>query len=262
MKLQTLTSPLLENLQPMLNESIYHFLVEFQNGRTDFSELSSIFFRLIQTMTDPPLEFIWFYSALTFQTAKSTNSRTQLLTVKDLFHSLVSFRNPSDSSYLKQVSIVAPVLYHLVQCRFEFSSFKTEVEGLADAIVSYIVMCCDNDLVEQEFVVGKSVVNWVGVVPVWIADQVRENGGRVDALQLFFPFSNEDIRQGIDAECGMDYLAAVVMVEAFLFRLCLMFDSGGSRMELHKDVKSYAVQVITGFKKNSTFLGEILRYPL
>ncbi|XP_024994478.1 uncharacterized protein LOC112527869 isoform X1 [Cynara cardunculus var. scolymus] len=32
MKLQTLNSSLLENLEPMLNESIYHFLVELQKG--------------------------------------------------------------------------------------------------------------------------------------------------------------------------------------------------------------------------------------
>ncbi|KAL7610612.1 hypothetical protein Lser_V15G10423 [Lactuca serriola] len=257
MKLQTLNSPLLENLEPMLNESIYHFLVEFQKGRTDFSELGSIFFRLTQTMTDPPLEFIWFYSALTFQTAKSSNLRDPhnfLLSLKDLFHSLVSFRIPSDSSYLTQVSLLAPVLYQLVNLKFLISSCKAEIEGLVDAVVSHIILCCNNDLVEQEVRGFKSSVSWVSLVPIWIADQVNENQGRVDGLQLFFPLSTEDIRQGINEDSGTAYLAGIVMIESFLLRLCLMFDSEASRKELHKDVKSYAAQIIKGFKKNPTFL--------
>lgn len=265
MKLQTLNSPLLENLEPMLNESIYHFLVEFQKGRTDFSELGSIFFRLTQTMTDPPLEFIWFYSALTFQTAKSSNLRDPhnfLLSLKDLFHSLVSFRIPSDSSYLTQVSLLAPVLYQLVNLKFLISSCKAEIEGLVDAVVSHIILCCNNDLVEQEVRGFKSSVSWVSLVPIWIADQVNENQGRVDGLQLFFPLSTEDIRQGINEDSGTAYLAGIVMIESFLLRLCLMFDSEASRKELHKDVKSYAAQIIKGFKKNPTFLGEILHDPL
>ncbi|KAD5317276.1 hypothetical protein R6Q59_032609 [Mikania micrantha] len=257
MKLQTLSSSLFENLEPMLNESIYHFLAEFHKGRTDFSELSSIFFRLIQTMTDPPLEFIWFYSAITFQTAKSstvTDSEKNLLSVKDLFHSLVSFHNPSDSGYLKQVSLVAPVLYHLVNYKFEISSLKTEMEGLADAIVSHMIMCCNNELVEQEVGDGKSNVSWVGLVPVWIADQVKQNQGCVDGFRLFFPLSTEEIRRRIHGDCGMNNLAGIVMIETFLFRLCLLFDSGASEMELCKDVKSYAARIIHGFKRNLSFL--------
>lgn len=244
----------------MLNESIYHFLSEFHNGRTDFSELSSIFFRLIQTLTHPPLEFIWFYSAITFQTAKAssfTDTQNRLLSVKDLFHSLVSFRDPTDSCYLKQVSLVAPVLYHLFNLKDE-NLTKTETEGLVDEIVSYIVMCCNNDMVEQEVEVGggKSMVSWVGLVPIWIADQVKRNEGRVDGFRLFFPLSTDDMRRGIHGDCGMDYLAGIVMIEAFLFRLCLMFNSGVSEMDLHRDVKCYAGQIIRGFKRNSSFLGE------
>ncbi|KAJ9549474.1 hypothetical protein OSB04_022017 [Centaurea solstitialis] len=259
MKLQqTLNSSLLDNLEPMLNESIYHFLVEFQKGRTDFSELGSIFFRLIQTMIDPPLEFIWFYSALTFHTAKSTtlmNSQSLLLSVKDLFHSLVSFRNPSGSGSLKQVSLLAPVVYQLVSFRFEISRFRSEFEGLVDAIVSHIVVCCNNELEDREVAVGKpTVVSWVGLVPVWIADQVTENRGCVDGLQLFLPLSTEEVRRGIGGDCGMGYLAGIVMMESFLLRLCLMFDPGASRKELDKDVKLQAAQIIKGFKKNSTFL--------
>ncbi|KAK9076101.1 hypothetical protein SSX86_004434 [Deinandra increscens subsp. villosa] len=266
MKLQTLSSSFVENLDPMLNESIYHFLAEFQKGRTDFSELSSIFFRLIQTMTEPPLEFIWFYSAITFQTSKSssvsTDSQNYLVSVKDLFHSLISFRNPSGSSYLKQVSLIAPVLYHLVNFKSAISSLKTEIEGLADEIIRHIIMCSDNDLAEQEIVAGKSTVSWVGLVPVWIADQVGENRGCVDGFRLFFPLLTEDIRRGIHGDCGMNYLGAVVMIETFLFRLCLMFDSGASESDLHKDVKNYAAQIIHGFKRNSSFLVMLLKLLL
>ncbi|XP_076937431.1 uncharacterized protein LOC143605054 [Bidens hawaiensis] len=55
-------------------------------------------------------------------------------------------------------------------------------------------------------------------------------------------------------ETGMSYLAAVVMVETLLFRLCLMFESGESRMDLCKDLKSCAGQIIQGFKKCSSCL--------
>nr|XP_043607772.1 uncharacterized protein LOC122579632 [Erigeron canadensis] len=239
-------------LEPMLSESIYHFLVESQNGRTDFSELTSIFFRLIQTMTDPPLEFIWFYSALAFQTHSNSTNYSLLTNVKDLFHLLTSFRTPCFS---KKVAILAPVLYHLFYS--SSNDCKTEVQSLADRIVSYLVMCCENsEVVEPEDEVGMS---WVGVVPVWIAGQVRENCGRVDGLQLFLPMSSG---RGVDGEFGMDRLAGVVMIEAFLFRLCLMFGSGASRVDLCRDVKSYAVQMVKGFKKNSNFLVTLFKLLL
>ncbi|KAJ0566205.1 hypothetical protein HanIR_Chr06g0271191 [Helianthus annuus] len=253
---QTLSPPLLETLEPMLNESIYHFLTEFHNGRTDFSELTSIFFRLIQSMTDPPLEFIWFYSAITFQTLNSTavtDSHRLFLSVNDLFHSLVSFRHRShNNNCFKSVSVVAPVLYSLVNFKFDVSRLKNEIVGLADAIVGHIIMCCNNS---SNGLAGEEVgAGWVGLVPIWIADQVRRNEGRVDGFKLFFPLSSEDMRRGVVGDCGMRYLAAVVMVEAFLFRLCLMFDSGVARADFDKDVKSCAAQIIQGFKKNTSFL--------
>ncbi|KAF5801765.1 hypothetical protein HanXRQr2_Chr06g0251841 [Helianthus annuus] len=253
---QTLSPPLFETLEPMLNESIYHFLTEFHNGRTDFSELTSIFFRLIQSMTDPPLEFIWFYSAITFQTLNSTavtDSHRLFLSVNDLFHSLVSFRHRShNNNCFKSVSVVAPVLYSLVNFKFDVSRLRNEIVGLADAIVGHIIMCCSNN---SNGLVGEEVgAGWVGLVPIWIADQVRRNEGRVDGFKLFFPLSSEDMRRGIVGDCGMRYLAAVVMVEAFLFRLCLMFDSGVARVDFDKDVKSCAAQIIQGFKKNTSYL--------
>ncbi|KAI7736085.1 hypothetical protein M8C21_023702 [Ambrosia artemisiifolia] len=183
--------PLTETLEPMLTESIYHFLTQHHNGRTDFSELTSIFFRLIQTMVHPPLEFIWF---------KADN---------------------------------------------------TEVIGLLDRIVSYIIMCCGDNGEGDGVGECELGVGWVGLVPVWIADRVRESEGRVDGFALFFPLLSEDMRKGIVVgDCGMKWLAAGVMVEVFLFRLCVMFDSG----DLCKDVKGCAVQIVQGFKKNSLFL--------
>ncbi|XP_076900977.1 uncharacterized protein LOC143555278 [Bidens hawaiensis] len=248
-----LTSPPLDTLEPMLNESIYHYLAEFHKGRTDFSELGSIFFRLIQSMTDPPLEFIWFYSAITFPTL--THSQQILLPVKDLFHSLVSFRDPNGSGHSKPVSLVAPVLYRLVKLKCEVNGLNTEVIGLVDEIIGYVIMCCNDGLVEQEVRVCESAVSWVGLVPIWIADEVKRSEGRVDGFKLFFPLSSDEIRRGVNGgDCGMSYLAAVVMVETFLFRLCLMFESGASRMDLCKDVKSCAGQIIQGFKKSSSFL--------
>ncbi|KAK9273429.1 hypothetical protein L1049_018239 [Liquidambar formosana] len=57
-----------ETYEPMLIESLQRFLADYRNGVSDFSCFSSIFSRLVQTMTDPPLEITWFYSAVTFRT--------------------------------------------------------------------------------------------------------------------------------------------------------------------------------------------------
>ncbi|GJS65282.1 hypothetical protein Tco_0679846 [Tanacetum coccineum] len=204
-------------------------------------------------MTHPPLEFTWFYSALAFHTAKP-DSPNLVLTIKDLFNSLLSFR--SDNGYLNQVSLVAPVIYQLVTFKDQIVRFRSDVVSLADGLVSYIVMCCENENVND---VGGVEVGggggWVSVVPVWIADRVNERCGRVDGLELFFPFTSGEIRKGVvDGECGMECLAGVVMVEAFLFRLCLVFGEGRAEVEVCKDVKSCAVQIIKGFKKNPAFL--------
>ncbi|KAL0323768.1 UNVERIFIED_CONTAM: hypothetical protein Scaly_2343900 [Sesamum calycinum] len=107
-------NPQIQNQEFMLKESIKHFLTSYHCGSSDFSSFESIFFRLIQTMLDPPLEITWFYSAVTFHAAKlspQNSPPTRPLIAKDLLNLLVSCSNLSSAS--KKIALLAPVVYEL-----------------------------------------------------------------------------------------------------------------------------------------------------
>ncbi|GMI81400.1 hypothetical protein like AT5G11780 [Hibiscus trionum] len=230
-------------LQLMLSESIHRFFTEYRSGSTDFSHFTSIFSRMLQSLPDAPLEFVWFYSAVTFHSTNKFSSPCSVSSSKDLFQLLVSCSTSCNA--VKRISVLAPVIYELYPLAFGQKEFKREVESLLEGIVGYISICCGmeddgNDDLSSRF---------GDLLRVWMVDRVGKEGEKRDDLKVFFPLVSEETREAISAGCGIRYLAGVVMCQAFLLRLCLKFGHGLPKLELEKDVHDCAVQMIAGFRK-------------
>ncbi|XP_052208900.1 uncharacterized protein LOC127812530 [Diospyros lotus] len=246
------------NYELMLGESITHFLAEYSKGSTDFSELSSIFCRLVQTMDDPPLEITWFYAAVTFHSSAkliaeepSKKVARMLWAAKDLFHLLVSCSSPAVSR-LKSVALLAPAVYRLydivVYCSKNGLCLNREIDGLVERICSYISMCCSNCFEGPKDGADGLTAGFADLVRVWTVDGVGERCESGDDLRVFFPLVSGQLCSGLRGGCGIGYIAGIVMIEAFLLRLCLNFGSSISRTELKKDMQHWAVQTIAGFQ--------------
>ncbi|XP_027182548.1 uncharacterized protein LOC113780955 [Coffea eugenioides] len=257
----------LENHEPMLRESIKHFLASYRNGNSDFSPFEAIFFRLIQKMLDPPLEITWFYSAVTFHSSKesttpdSTSNRMMLL-VKDLFQLLVS--SSSLSNGWKRTALLAPVVFRLYDIvRDSLTNgfpLREEIEDLLEKIVSYISVCCCHD-VEKGNYSDLPMVCFEDLVRVWTVDRVDEGCDYRDNLRVFFPVLSDEVRGGVDRRSGIECLAGIVLCEVFWLRLCLKFNQGIRRDELEMDMRNWVVQTINGFE-NIYFLDMLLRMLL
>ncbi|KAK7835670.1 hypothetical protein CFP56_023319 [Quercus suber] len=251
----TQTAPPNNPYQPMLTESIQRFLTEYRNGVTDFSNFGSIFSRLLQIVPDPPLQILWFYSALTFHTSKLTHHHhhspisKRVVLVKELFQLLTARSSPCGQ--FKKIATLAPVIYELYHLAVQHDKkiSRKEIENLLEGVVSYTSICCGGGGGDCEVVGVKeedeslTVSGFSDVLGVWTVD----NCGDRDELRVFFPVVSEEVRNGIRVGCGVGYLAGVVMCEAFLLRLCLKFGSGNSRLELEKDLHNWAIQTINGY---------------
>ncbi|KAK4853590.1 hypothetical protein QYF36_011292 [Acer negundo] len=259
----------IDQFQPMLRESIDRFLSEYRHGATDFSNYSLIFSRLLQNLPDPSLDYVWFYSALTFYTTKFASvpsSSKQVLATKDLFQLLVS--SSSSCNLVKKVALLAPVLYELYHLVVENNDLTREVEGLIDGIVSYISICCgpfgaEFDQADDDgMVVGLNLTpSFVDLVHVWVVDRIGKNCDFGDELSMFLPVVSGRVRDGVGVGCKIGYLAGVVMCEAFFLRLCFKFGFGMSREELGKELHDCTIQMLSGFR-SYYFLDILLRMLL
>ncbi|RVW52430.1 hypothetical protein CK203_072054 [Vitis vinifera] len=248
-----------ESYQKMLHESIQRFFAEYEKGVTDFSAFSSIFFRLMQA-ADPPLETVWFYSALNFHSSKFT-IQDPILVYRELFHLIVTCSALCNSG-LKRIALLAPVIYELYRLVSEKRGFwlNSDVEFLVEGIVSYLSICCckNSDPEVGSVHLGPGFLD---VVRVWTVGRLEGNRTFGDDLSVFFPLVSDEVCQGVGVGCGVGYLAGIVMSEAFIMRLCLKFGSGASRAELEKDMRSLAVEMISGFR-NCYFFDTLLRMLL
>lgn len=269
-----MNSSQLDNHEPMLRESIKHFFASYRAGSSDFSAFESIFFRLIQTMLDPPLEITWFYSAVTFHTSKESTTpgpnghpnKKMMLLVKDLFQLVITCSTLSNG--LKRTALLAPVvfrLYDIVRDSWSVNGLllclRGEVEELLEKLVSYISVCCCccDDFGKGNELSDLSVDCFEDLVRVWTVDRVAEGVEYVENLRVFFPMLSDEVLKGIDGRCGMDFLAGIVICEVFWLRLCLKMNQGVMREEMEMDMRNWAVQTIKGFR-NSYFLGEVYRF--
>nr|XP_009784144.1 PREDICTED: uncharacterized protein LOC104232597 [Nicotiana sylvestris] len=249
-----------KGFEPMLTESINHFLTSYRNGSSDFSNFQSIFFRLIQTMPDPPLEITWFYSAVTFHTSKSAGF-SKIIVAKDLFHLLISCSGPCNGS--KKIALLAPVLYVLYDVVCEFSRnglfLNNEIRDLVEKIVGYICICLGDREILNEF--DEDILCFEELVGVWTVDLVGECAKFDENLGVFFPIVSVEVYEGRNIRRGIRDLAGIVMCEVFLLNLSMKFNMGFVNEDIQNDARNWAIQTLKQFQ-NFELLDLLLRILL
>lgn len=251
-----------QNQESMLRESIKHFLTSYHSGCSDYSSFESIFFRLIQTMLDPPLEITWFYAAVTFHTAKRNSPASRVLIAKDLLNLLISCSNLSSAS--KKIALLAPVVYDLysIVCdarKIELHE-RIEVSKLVENMVGYVMLSAGvYDYGNEDIECDNAVVCFDDLIRVWTTDRGGGSCNFVETLRMFFPLLSDGTWKRMNTGCGIRELVGIVLLEVFFLRLYVSFSSGMFTEDALKDTRDQAVQTITGFR-NSYFLGDNSSY--
>ncbi|KAF8115903.1 hypothetical protein N665_0025s0346 [Sinapis alba] len=248
----------LEFLKPLLNDSTKQFLVQYRTGRTDFSDFESIFTRLLQDHPDPPLELLWFYSAIVFHSSKLDFGDDSVKLTRSFFQMLVSL---SDSfSGAKRVALLSPLVYHLSRL---VKTRRGDVLELLDGIVSYVRAYCGDERGGgggEDGLLMVSGFSFTDLSRVWVVDEeVGESYGDVvgDCLEMFMPFVSERLRKEIGSEsCTVGYFAGIVSSQLLLLSSCLRFDPEMSRSEMRKDLRESVLQMISGF--NSCYFFDVI----
>ncbi|XP_010918496.1 uncharacterized protein [Elaeis guineensis] len=255
------------NFQPVLKESIDRFLIEVQKESCDFSAFRSIFFRLIQSSADPPLEVIWLYSAVGYHEAIASKKEAieRVMAVKDLLQLL--FSCSASCGGLKSIALLAPAVSELYRCVSEAGKLsrkvakkaRRDIGALVEGIISYISICSSKSSKVEEFSDNYLLPCFVDLVRVWTVQ--HSCGG--DGLGVLFPLVSEEIRGQFRKEgCRTSYLAGAVVTEAFLMRLCLKIEAAGApRPDLQKELRIWVVSSITAFQ-NRVFFEMLLRLLL
>ncbi|CAN6865554.1 unnamed protein product [Brassica oleracea] len=243
-------NPRLEFLKPLLNDSTKQFLAQHRTGRTDFSDFESIFTRLLQDhRPDPPLELLWFYSAVVFHSSKQDFGEDSVRLTRSLFQMLVPLSESFSAA--KRAATLSPLVYNLIRL---VKTRREEVSELLDAIVSYVSAYCgdegggcggggggEDDLL---MVTGFSFAD---LSRVWVVDEA----GVGDCLETFMPFVGGRLRREVGSEsCSVGCLAGIVASQLLLLSLCLRFDS-----EMRKDLRESVVQMINAFRSCYFFDG-------
>lgn len=245
----------------MLTDSIQRFHSDRRSGVSNFDSLSSVFSRIIQTTPDPPLELLWFYSAVSFRSEKLEVLK-RVAFVKEFFGFMVSCTGSATSS--KKIAALAPVVYELHRLvgdvMFWFSEARDDVKCLIDGVVSYLSMCCYKDELGFSAVYRFSPL-LMDVVGVFLADKAQADCGHIGDSRLFFPVVTDEVRAKIRDGREVDFLAGTVMCQIFLLSLSLKCCSETPRDKVHKDLHQQAFHVTAGFR-NLNFFGMLLCLPL
>ncbi|CAH9143727.1 unnamed protein product [Cuscuta epithymum] len=252
-----------ENYQTALNNSIHELLDSSRDP--DFPKnqsLCSNFQELLRRKPNPPLETVWFSSALDFQSsssAKSDRPSRQFASIKDLFQLIVA-RSASFNSW-KSVVLIAPVVYEFYrfiicfEC-LEMSSKKKKlllekVKDFAGSILGYINICSDG--LCGNFDAMEGLIRPVGdLVDGWIGDSKNA------FLREFFPLlSDYSVERISGGELQLSELAGLVTAEAFLLKLCCYFLECSSRKDLKSELSSWIACSISALR-NPFFHGALL----
>ncbi|KAL3655700.1 hypothetical protein CASFOL_000096 [Castilleja foliolosa] len=249
-------NPQIQNHDSMLKESIKHFLTSYHRGSSDFSSFESIFFRMIQSMLDPPLGVTWFYSAVTFHAAKSSSQNSihpsaRIVITKDLLNLLISCSNLSSAS--KKISLLAPVVYDLYNIVCDYGkAVNMEVRKLVEDIVSYVMtLAAAYDYGNEDVNCNNSVVCFEDLVRVWTTDRGGGFCKFEENLRVFFPLLSDGIWRWVSGGgCGLRELVGIVLCEVYFLR---MFVSVGSVMcteDFLRETFDETVQTIKGFRSS------------
>ncbi|XP_047055342.1 uncharacterized protein LOC124661522 [Lolium rigidum] len=236
------------SLESLLRDSTSRFLAAVSAAPDpDLTNFRSLFSRVLSTYPDPPLEAVWFFSALTFHDAPDD--------LRSILHLLSAFTAGSRDA-AKPLALLAPIVSEL----FHSAKPRREVEALVDAVLSYISICCSRPAPapgpEVNADPGTLLPGFGELVKVW---SVRNSRDRCP-FQVLFPLVGDEARRELMKEgCTVTFLAGVVVAEAFLLRLCLKVQgaAGVPRSELQKELRIWAVSSISVFQ-NQQFFGVLL----
>lgn len=242
-----------ESYHLSLKQSMEELLAEAHKKTPNFSGFIDKFHSLMQAKVDPPLESIWVYTALSFRSRNFEKGDTlnRLSIVNDLFQLVSSRSSPCNSP--KSIALLAPIVFEVYKLVVEVlgkdsRKVNKRVKSLVEVIIGYISMCCCKGFSEESENIDVNLVIPVeDLVSIWIDRNVN--------LQSFFPLvSSEICRMISERGFNVNYLAGVVMVEAFLLKLCLDLRIGIEGIVLEKELKSWAVASISSFH-NFYFFG-------
>ncbi|TYG59755.1 hypothetical protein ES288_D07G011400v1 [Gossypium darwinii] len=249
-----------ENYHLSLKQSMEDLLAETHKKTPNFSGFIDKFHSLMQAKVDPPLESIWVYTALSFRSRnfEKGDPLNRLSIINDLFQLVSSCSSPCNSS--KSIALLAPIVFEVYKLVVEVlgkdsRKVNKRIKSLVEVIIGYISMCCCKGFSEESENIDMDLVIPVeDLVSIWIDRNVN--------LQSFLPLVSSEIC-GMISERGfnVNYLAGVVMVEAFLLKLCLDLRIGIEGIVLEKELKSWAVASISSFH-NFYFFEMLMRMLL
>lgn len=237
------------SLESLLRDSASGFLAAVSAapapGAADLTNFHRVFSRVLSAYPDPPLEAVWFFSALTFHDRPDD--------LRSLLQLLSAFTASSPGA-AKPLALLAPVVSEL----FHSDKTRRETETLVEAVLSYISLCSSRPAAAStdgaSTDAGMLLPAFGELVKVW---SVRHSRDRCP-YQVLFPLAGEEARRELMKEgCSVEYLAGVVVAEAFLLRLCLKVQNatGVPRSDLQKELRIWAVSSILTFQ-NQHFFGE------
>ncbi|KAL6882040.1 hypothetical protein ACP4OV_011512 [Aristida adscensionis] len=242
------------SLESLLRDSASGFLAAVSAapapGAADLTNFHRVFSRVLSAYPDPPLEAIWFFSALSFHDRPGD--------LRSLLQLLSAFTASSPSA-AKPLALLAPAVSEL----YHSDKTRRETEALVEAVLSYISLCSTRTSTDGAGTgadSGRLLPAFGELVKVW---SVRHSRDRCP-FEVLFPLAGEEARRELMKEgCSVDYLAGVVVAEAFLLRLCLKVQgaTGVPRAELQKELRIWAVSSIPVFR-NQHFFGVLLNMLL
>ncbi|XP_062204239.1 uncharacterized protein LOC133906370 [Phragmites australis] len=242
------------SLESLLRDSASGFLAAVSAapapGAADLTNFHRVFSRVLSAYPDPPLEAVWFFSALSFHDHPGD--------LRSLLQLLSAFAASSPTA-AKPLALLAPVVSEL----FHSDKPRRETEALVEAVLSYISICSSRPAAPTDgagAAAGRLLPAFGELVKVW---SVRHSKDRCP-FQVLFPLAGEEARRELMKEgCSVEYLAGVVVAEAFLLRLCLKVQgaTGVPRAELQKELRIWAVSSIPVFR-NQQFFGVLLNMLL
>ncbi|XP_028806457.1 uncharacterized protein LOC114761289 [Neltuma alba] len=254
-----------ENYDLKLKQSLLDILAEIRGERPNFSLYVDIFYQLLQSKVDAPFEAIWVYAALTFRNRDSAGGDVldQISAAKDLFQLLSACSASSGAS--KCIALLVPVVFEVYRVILKLfagdlsvkrdKKAMREAKSLLDNVLGYISVCCSkNSDEERDLLSPNLIIPFSDLVCVWPSAN--------EDWESFLPLLSSDVCRWICTRVlDVASLAAAVIIQAFLLKMCFSFHLAKPTDELEKNFKSWAVSTISRFQ-NAYFYEILMRTTL
>ncbi|XP_074276462.1 uncharacterized protein LOC141600177 [Silene latifolia] len=210
-------------------------------------------------MPSPPIEIIWFYTAVNYHTHKNMSKAHyqnlgHVLCLEELFNSLVS-SSGSCTSCVNRIAVLAPLIYEL-QSLIELNMVNglclddvvsKEIRCLVDRLVSYISLCCFEGMDYHDESPAFSPC-FVDLIKVLTFERRGESFKFEDDFRMFFPLVSDKGRNELLLRGEVGVLAGFVMCQVLLLNLCLKFIMKERPQNVEEEVMVSAADTITGFR--------------